>query len=385
MTLVATFYVDEVPVVIGDIAIAGPEKPGEARLIPTVGNTWNIFIEGSGYVIMDLKQKINIIDEHLLVAWCGNYVAAKSVISRIKEINSLSKFSIDSLSNFFSNEAKEIIASLEVVFIGYIFDPNSRTTQSFDYVFNSRSIQRSKNERFGEIKVCGSNPDYFLELAGNSTRLSNTNSDTFQNIILESLQLCNFSFASDEQNLLEYFGGGFEIATFRDNRFQKIYDVSYFSWLCPKPYNIPYLVEKFYKVSYVDDILLIYVAILKQEKGALNAVINDEVVTYPLESICVYPVLPVYKDLSEEELIIELDGRIPIVSSTWNSNLIYLVDYEEDLRTALSHTVFCPNPDQSSIQVDVDSATNSLKIKTSEIKTMSIKTNQLISSQNLQE
>ena len=87
MTLVARFEVSNSPVLMGDLLISGPEKPGAAPLkLPTVDDITEIYPEDWEWDRpIGLNQKIAIISDRLAVGWAGSVVSASVAIKQLRE------------------------------------------------------------------------------------------------------------------------------------------------------------------------------------------------------------------------------------------------------------------------------------------------------------
>ena len=83
MTFVATFAVQDVPAVIGDILISGPERQERATTLPVIGHATRVFPPGSGWSITDLCQKVTIVAPNCAIAWAGSKLAASIVIKNL--------------------------------------------------------------------------------------------------------------------------------------------------------------------------------------------------------------------------------------------------------------------------------------------------------------
>ena len=156
MTLIAALTISNLPVLIGDALLSG-EESGQNLAIPTIGNVSDVFPEGSGYTITGLRQKINIIDDNLVIGWAGSYIAAKTILSELKRQSNSKKLTRESIHDFFREiyrNPSEWGANQEVAFLGYIAD--SEGIEHFEYSFNDCPIYQTNSSRYGDVKICGS-------------------------------------------------------------------------------------------------------------------------------------------------------------------------------------------------------------------------------------
>ena len=91
MTAIGRLFIDGRPLVIGDVAISGPE-PGDDAEVPSIGPIHDTFPPGSGYTVCGALQKVVVCHDRLVVAWSGPVVAASSLL---RELSALKDPSID--------------------------------------------------------------------------------------------------------------------------------------------------------------------------------------------------------------------------------------------------------------------------------------------------
>jgi hypothetical protein len=366
MTVILGFKVNTLPVLIGDVVISGDEQPDVETVIPTVGTSRAIFPEGSGYTITDLKQKVNIISENLMIAWAGSYSAAKYVISELKRLNEHQEFSQDFIHTFFSEEVSQNIGQQEVAFIGCIYNSNHFTFFHYSY---GVEIKKLNHPRYGEMLVCGVGVDDVQAILQAIERQSTRDDlNQFHNIVIETLPLYGYLIARDEQSLLNFFGGGYEIATFPNNKFSKVSDYSFFYWFSHEDQNGKLdLVTQAYKTVYSDDILLIYSIQIKQIKTANGS--DGFGIVFPIDKIVIYPILPIYSNMTEEQVIEQIRERIPILESSLNCDFIFVVNMQLEKPLNLKRVIPIPthytDSQNSHIKFDMTHDVIQLKVENS--------------------
>ncbi|MEP0798510.1 hypothetical protein, partial [Funiculus sociatus] len=268
MTLVVALMINNLPVILGDVLLSGHELDRSIS-IPTIDDIYEIFPEGSGWSITNLKQKVNIINDNLIIGWAGSYVAARVIISELKTRSTTQSFTKNSLEDFFMEVNGDIntwIAKEEVSFIGWIKD--LEVFHPFSYSFNGALIHEVESPKYGKIKICGSGTDDMKELLEKVSRpysKKSSNLTDFDNVIIESLTFCGWFFAdemSTSRSLRQYYGGAYEIATYveEENKFKKIDDITYLTWVVQDINTEPKinLVTKVFKILYLNDILFVY-------------------------------------------------------------------------------------------------------------------------------
>lgn len=369
MTVILGFKVDTLPVLVGDIAVSGLEQPGIVTIIPTVGSSHEVFPEGSGYTITDLKQKVNIISDNLMIAWAGSYVAAKYVISELKRLSEHQEISQDFIYRFFTEEVSQNIGQQEVAFIGCI--SNSDNFTFFDYSYGIE-VKKINHSRYGEVMICGVGKDDVQEIFQAIERQSARDDlSHFDNAVIATLTLCGYLMVRDEQSLLNFFGGGYEIASFSDNGFSKLDDYSFFYWLSREEENGKLdLSMRAYKSVYSDDILLIYSIQIEQTEDA-KQLENSEIV-FPVDKISIHAVLPLYLNMTEEQIIKQLSGRIPILESSLNCDFVFVVNMqlEQPLKMVIPIPANYRDSLNNPVKFDMSSDVIQLKIENSCLDTI---------------
>jgi hypothetical protein len=229
MTVIAAFNVNQYPILFGDLLVSGSEDPNVTLNVPTIGEITEIFPKGSGFVPTALRQKIVIVNENLCLAWSGTRISAQIIISALlRESQKKPKWSFDDLSSFFKNFDGE--HGSKVGIIGYSND--GRGIFPFGYGTQQRNYQ---SERHGLVRLGGSGAENLQSYLDNfnipplqgrmnplETAIGNALAITTHMTGLERIT---------GNNLLHYYGGGFEIASLVRKKFTKIDNVTYLIWV----------------------------------------------------------------------------------------------------------------------------------------------------------
>jgi hypothetical protein len=100
MTSIAGFSIEKRPVLIGDLMLSGPELSQRSLSIPTIGDSRNVFPEGSGTVLTGLIQKVNVLSDNFMIAWAGRAFVARTVIRELNELASREPLNLQKLDQF---------------------------------------------------------------------------------------------------------------------------------------------------------------------------------------------------------------------------------------------------------------------------------------------
>ena len=281
MTVIASFVVNGCPVIIGDLLISGLEDPDRSVHLPTVGNIKSIFSEGCEYVPTGLLQKVVIIDENLVIAWAGSVVGAKTALSEIKLAHSKKRFTPDSLWEFIQEMEKDSDYD-EIALICMIGDGVKIER------FGLRATYLTLGS-FEEIFVAGSGSERFLRHLNQLDNNQNLN-NLGQTAAAISVAMNVFGFLLFDEmappsehglhSLLEYFGSGYEIATFIERKITKIDDIIFTFWLAEiveegAMLRLPPL--RMFKYYYIDDCLYLYAVTLSIKSLSVDQSIPDEI------------------------------------------------------------------------------------------------------------
>ena len=316
MTLIAAFTVGNTPVLIGDIAISAPETEQYIH-IPTVGMSTEVFPEGSGWTITDVRQKIAIIGSNIMIAMAGSFVAGRTVIKELIKRNEQSTFTEAHLLDFFV-EAKEWVAKQEVYFLGFIQDDDG--IKPFCQSFNGKNCVEVISLTYGSVQLCGTGTYDMQELIQTIANQKSSNSksvNNFQSAVFEALSLCGVLYTREmvtQKSLSQFYGGAYEISLWNGKKFQKLEEITYLTWLVKNKNNYVGLAPKFFKVSYIKDILLVYILNFDGTWW-----LDGDTVCYglPDENICIQTIEPIYRDLYDGEP----SFGVPVLDSRYYCNL----------------------------------------------------------------
>lgn len=333
MTLIAAFYINNHPVLIGDVLITCPDHSKHIN-IPTDEDLKESPPEDLYRGITELSQKVNVITSNLMVAWSGNQWAASTILKELKTLSDVEKITRYSLKNFFENsKISEWIGNLCVGFIGYIIDDDG--IKEFEYSFNEAEIHQKTIQTYGSVFIAGSGSADLIRLLEEGVQPRKTSISEFDDAVIHSLTICGALLAKDCQNILSYYGGSFEIATLNKQRiFEKVNDITYFHWFvsnCESSNPKLDLVGKAYKLTYINDLLVVFTLSMGQTPMSLNrdSVPLNYFTEFHIDEWRHYVIPPCYKYFKKNEIDSLVSG-VPIeITSSFNCNHLFPVEQNQ--------------------------------------------------------
>jgi hypothetical protein len=295
MTLISTLVIDKYPILIGDILISGIENLGDKVSIPTIGNVHEVFPEGSGFTITGLRQKINLISDDCVIAWAGDMLPAMLVIKELREIAAKELISFDRLSEYFNNIREDIQNLGHFQITGWVKEPKGLRSFGFPYCNRYNSSESS------HIITYGTGSEMLYESLINftfSSNLINGSPNVLESAVVKTLARSSVFLQHEmmtNNSLLNFFGGGYEIATLVNGKFQKVGDITYVFWQVQKigdTIQVLFPIAVF-KYEYLNDILLIRSAHFKEDPNNKSQLSVDD---------SLYLVQPLYRPITKEEI-----------------------------------------------------------------------------------
>ena len=222
MTVIAVFKVNGCPIIIGDILITSSKKTDIDVPIPATGKL-SSELESINRAVM-LVQKVTKINEHLMIAWSGNFVAGQTFVIKLKEelaqIRRHSWRRTRAVINRLCDQNDEIKSDDSFSFVLIYKDHRICVTSG-----GGKAVNPGIDSHDGLV-VAGSGKDALIEYLqgvefGNMT---NRPEPAFK-----TLDIISRMWAIDlvSQNSIKYgsFGGGYEIGTLVDNELTKMGDI----------------------------------------------------------------------------------------------------------------------------------------------------------------
>lgn len=226
MTAIGAWMWDGVPVLVGDLAISGPDDKSKA-IVPTVHNIESRFPEGSGWTILGVRQKVVLISERFGVAWAGFRLGADEAIGLLRG-------AADHLSS--QAEVQAVLSTMDrsdvtmgVTLVGWLREGGDWTR----FVFRKMGLERVEHR---EPIFFGSGADD-LRWAHEMAEKAPLPGDADER--LRSACRCALMNGYMMQRevslygpLLTYAGCGWEAASIRYDRLEKLDIVSHLLWDC---------------------------------------------------------------------------------------------------------------------------------------------------------
>jgi hypothetical protein len=307
MTAVARFSINnKYPIILGDLLLSGYEQIGSRPKLPTIEDVFDIFPEGSGFVPSGLSQKISVVADNLVIGWAGSYIAAKTVIRDIYNESKIKQFTKESISKYFSSIEKDIWDQ-DVGFVGFVKD--SHGIAPFGY--NCKSL---KTSLFGKVGLLGTGARDIEACLNQLTQLPSPRKGNPKMIIRAlwfalslSGTLLNIELAT-LNSLLNFYGGGYEIASYFNEKFQKLQGITFIFWtarIVNDEIRIAQVPRHAFSYNYSGDILIIRSVSFNENNNRASL------------SQTAFAVTPLYRNVTGDEIS---SLKIPTLNNKWLCN-----------------------------------------------------------------
>lgn len=223
MTVIAHFNIGGIPIFIGDILLSSKIISGEDRLpkeltLPAGYVDTSIALR-DGYLPVGYRQKIVILDDHIVMAWTGSTAHVDSIINGLRNAaedrSSLEK----SIAKYLDSLAKEITDEIAIVVI-FMSDhsPGEFT------ILGGGGILKFSSPAIGEYLVAGSGTEHFNavvdRLEANAYKKADMSHSLAASvkIVTSLLEIESFYKQSSPMS----YGGAYEICYFDGKKFRKL-------------------------------------------------------------------------------------------------------------------------------------------------------------------
>lgn len=292
MTLIATLCIDNYPVLVGDLLLSGPER-ANVMAIPTIGDVRDVFPEGSGWSIVGLRQKINIIADNCIIAWAGSECAARTVAVELMNMSAKEPLGLDSIASYFLT-LDAGIRDQGVSFVGWVKDPKGIAPFGYD-------CEGFEHPWLGSVRLAGTGTQALNRLLMNFPKIVTQESratNALEQAITQSLMTTGLMLQEElasRQSLLTFYGGGYEVASLVRGSFQKVGNITYIFWIAKHHHgrlelSLPLCAQKY---DYMSDLLLIRAAHFYANEENTKAVTVKE---------SLHVVAPLYRRPTAEEI-----------------------------------------------------------------------------------
>lgn len=263
MTLIARVELDHINAYLGDLLLS---KDGDASTpvdIPAADNINALLPEHCTRAISGLHQKISLLSDRLTVAWAGSYIQARAMMRDLLQLEAEGKLGLDQIQNHILSVPESERNDLSLLVSVCTPDKSGGSGVYVENIEYNAIHLRREGERH---VVAGSGSDAFLNLLPQITdqleKFPAESDDAFIQIEAASLAMAA-EFIGHEMligtNLLDWWGGGFEVAVLRDQKFTKLGNILHTFWRVEKSEErcSLWLKPTFIKYDYFNEALII--------------------------------------------------------------------------------------------------------------------------------
>jgi hypothetical protein len=295
MTLISIISPNDFPVLLGDLLISAPASNDGRRVsLPSfISETRSEELTNGSFSIVGLSQKVAVINDYLAVAWSGSKIAAKGVLTDLKENVPPTPMTSDDFFKYLDSlNYKE---TTELSLIGLAIDAEGKIHR---FAQNHKLV---KYDPLNKIYVAGSGADDFvshlLESFPEDFKTSgemNAYSKAISSVLIYG-GLLFFNEMNSRSNLEYYYGGGFEFVTpIRDADtdtvgLKKIPEITTLFWIDDQRSGNITMAPVVFKQRYIGDVLVITRCFLTREHDNKSKPITNYLIT------------PVYEDIDISE------------------------------------------------------------------------------------
>ena len=270
----------------GDMLLSGPESPGRNIAIPSIGDVQNFFPEGSGWTITGLAQKLAVISDECVIGWAGSKLGAQLAAQDLRDLAASERLTPEGIQHFINNlnvDTRRLGTSL----LGLL-----RTDQGFQGFAYEPDLQTTLADGT-PVTLAGTGAALIAKMLRTSRRSRLRTDDAKMHPAVKAYELglqlggvhLRMEEAHDDQ-LLQFFGGLYEVAVFNGERFTKDRGVTYVLW-AGKEHDAQGFAKPDHIVTtnYLDDVL-----VLRSQK-----LLWDGSGKFQVGDVQVHTVNPIYK------------------------------------------------------------------------------------------
>lgn len=218
MTLIAKLHFQGNLILIGDLLATSIDADEHDFPVPGTPNINHVLEKvGAQFRACMLVQKINILSEQLVVAVAGDGGQITSFLEKLQGIAEHPDLSVELIDNIVKSMDSAELNKLQAIGIIAKQDPQDQNGTFVTGFYINSPVHYG--EEFGDVCVGGSGGDSFVKFLGQmrgafSGKVEGHKNDQAQSV---GLTLAGVLAGSDTQygeNLLERWGGGFEVVTY---------------------------------------------------------------------------------------------------------------------------------------------------------------------------
>jgi len=221
VTVIATFGIDNLPVLIGDLLISRETGSATSVGLPTIGHYNSGETANNDGKPVGLSQKVNIINDKLAIAWAGSQIHAKYVLKEIKRIVGTTSVDYDRIKRILESLPREVFKDLSIC---GIFANNGECGA---FHFNAVEMY---TENVGDIYAAGSGLHHIYEVLEMPMeyKFIEPSENPMALPIGKAIAICNLLLGAEIRSrttLNNLYGGAFEIAITDGHTVKKIGDI----------------------------------------------------------------------------------------------------------------------------------------------------------------
>lgn len=282
MTVIVGYTFEDTPVIVGDALISQvlrPEQDAPSILLDTPArNNVNRFLGDYAWAeVAYMKQKINIMNKHVIVGWSGSETQAKAALRDIKEWSIKNKKDTSSFSSLIRSIPERDLDDCSL--LGFA---RGKTHTNVVYC----NMIKYDQSPFDNLWISGSGQNDVVNILSHVDfdaleRSRNDKRKSYTAAIAAALELSAKCFSFDffsGLNLKSFWGGAMEVACFSNKQAKKVDDILYAFWVYTneeseiKHFGIEPI---FVKINYQNSNMIIRVLKLK-ENGTSDAEFHNK-------------------------------------------------------------------------------------------------------------
>lgn len=327
MTLIARFKHNGKPIMIGDTLITSCEP--ERFELPSGHKVGKGDSQLGRYYVSGLRQKINILNDYVVVSWSGSFCQAKSVARRLLDITSDGNFSNQYIIDYVNCHLEEYD---DLALLGIIIRPNPNDPVGCYVSYFSMNIEPSLSNVFDELYVAGSGKDDFLSILRNNYALPYSVVSLDKDMQCDALSFALTSMLAGGEfiyghNLLRQWGGGFEALRFTEGKLEKLGNTCITFFLVHRQKGSFYL-------QFIPMVVYNYYCYDVLVSKVLEIRLSAKSFQFKLVKDKTYFILPIHKEESDYNL---KKFTLDTYFFTSLCSYVFFSDYSDDVLIHLEH------------------------------------------------
>lgn len=261
MTLIARAHFGALPIYWGDMLLSSERDSGRPVRIPAADDINALLPSKRSRWVSGMTQKLNIIGDRLIVSWAGDLTQARAIIRDFSHLGNKNKLSLEDIFRTLGSIPER--DRNDMVLLGSLCTPeiehNRVRIDNFSYGIDKEILGGR------DVYISGTGKRVFQSTFEQSLKNFGTLNHPKEGVLPFAVfgQVVAAQFIGTEmmtgQNIIEWFGGGFEVATCDNGKFIKIGNVLNTFWErnISNRDEIVDLMFTFIKYDYHDDALAI--------------------------------------------------------------------------------------------------------------------------------